>query len=546
MLSSINPFKKAASRITACCLFVIMALFSFVSVADAATVTKKTSSLIGDPQVANNKVTFTLGGTVKYVQHAKYVSSDYKSPVDIGITRTRGGRITGFAYACPGYYTTRIYSDSNGQTLLGYIQVYVSAKDINNSKCDSISPPPGGADATPPTPPAPKAKHPVPEVEEVKKVSTPHPTIKPKKPEAVTKPPTQTFDQLCVSMGRSEDFRYQKVPGANPGDDCCPVERLNEWAVGTTFKVLYMQPGLDYETYYSPPGEGWGCGNYYGPISDTYCPADLNYNSSTNTCNEEKTEVKGYLGDWSANEADYYVESADYSDFGEFSDSPPPDPENPDPIDPENPDPPAEQSCEENPDQDHCPPPCYCEKMGDWGYLCCVFDCPGMDEFKNFLAFDLVGSAHAPPVPDLPAPNIPNIFDILNDVDQRNPPKPTGQEDPNLGDASFDANEIKDNAPEIQFREDPTGGFNIVNPLDTLPEDGSEAPRPQEELETLPYPGGSGEHIQGGDVPKPENSGQSNEKVDYPGAPEGSAKPPNVEGSATPPTIGGTINYPGT
>lgn len=169
-----------------------------------------------------------------------------------------------------------------------------------------------------------------------------------------------------------------------------------------------------------------------------------------------------------------------------------------------------------------------------------------MDDFKNFLAFDVVGSAYAPPVPDLPAPNIPNIFDILNDVDQRNPPKPTGQEDPNLGDASFDANEIKDNAPEIPFREDPTGGFNIVNPLETLPEDGSEAPRPQEELETLPYPGGSGEHIKDGDVPKPENSGQNNNNVQYPSEPSGQAKPPDAGGSAKPPSTDGSYKYPGT
>lgn len=173
--------------------------------------------------------------------------------------------------------------------------------------------------------------------------------------------------------------------------------------------------------------------------------------------------------------------------------------------------------------------------MGDWGYLCCIFDCPGMDEFKNFLAFDVVGSASPPPVPDLPAPNIPNIFDILNNVDERNPAKPTSVEDPGLEPASFDANDIKNEAGEIQFREDPTGGFDIVNPLETLPEDGSEAPRPQEELETLPYPGGSG-NIQGdGGVPKPANSGQSNDSVQYPSNPGGTAEPSDT---------GGIVDYP--
>lgn len=204
------------------------------------------------------------------------------------------------------------------------------------------------------------------------------------------------------------------------------------------------------------------------------------------------------------------------------------------------------ESCEENPDQDDCPPTCYCEKLGDWGYLCCIFDCPGWGEYLGFLSDDLVGTATAPPVPDLPAPDIPNIFEILNDVDQRNPAKPTGYEDPGLGTSSFDENDIKNNAPEVEFREDPTGGFNIVNPLETLPEDGSTAPRPKEKLETLPYPGGTGENTSGGSVPKPSESSGIDGEVNYPSNPGGKAQTPTTGGKAQTPTTNGKVEYPGT
>lgn len=543
--NKIMAFQKAAGRITASCLFVLALLFTFTLTTHAAEVTKKTSNLIGNPQVANNKVTFSLSGTVKYVQHAKYLSSDYRSPVDIGITRTSSGRITGFAYKCPGYYTTRIYSDSRGQSLIGYIQTYVSTRDINNSGCEAISKPPGspptGDEARPPIPPAPKSEtHPVPEVE-VKKTVRPSTTHTPKKAAAVTQPPILTFDQYCVQNGNESNYRYKKIPGAENmpmGDDCCPVSKIDNTQPGTVFKVIYVQSGLDYSIAKGPysGNTGWACANYHGPESDTYCPADHTYNATTDSCDEEEVEIEGDPGEWSPYPEDYepMVMMADFSDFGEYS--LPTDPEDPtEPTDPENPESPEDEK-----------PACYCEEMGDWGYMCCIFECPGWEEYLGFLSGTIVGSASAPPVPDLPAPDIPNIFDVLNDVDERHPMKPTGTEDPNLGTSSFDENDIKNNAPEIEFREDPTGGFDIVNPLETLPEDGSTAPRPQEELETLPYPNGSSENTSGGTTPNPSNSGGSSGEVDYPTKPEGSAKPPTTGGTATPPTTGGSVKYPGT
>lgn len=175
------------------------------------------------------------------------------------------------------------------------------------------------------------------------------------------------------------------------------------------------------------------------------------------------------------------------------------------------------------------PPSCYCEKLGDAGYICCIFECPGWEDYLGTLydvAAFAVGTAEAPPVPELERPEMPNIFDILNDVDQRNPEKPTGQD--GMGDTPFDADDIKNGAPEIPVREDPTGGFNIVDPLTTLPEDGSTAPRPEEKLESVPYPGGSGQNIEG--LPKPSESGEHSSKVEMPTNPGGAAKPPDNPG----------------
>ena len=144
------------------------------------------------------------------------------------------------------------------------------------------------------------------------------------------------------------------------------------------------------------------------------------------------------------------------------------------------------------------------------------------------MASFAVGDVDPPPVPDLPRPTPPNIFDVLNNVDQRNPAKPTGQD--GMGDTPFDATDVKNSAPEIPVREDPTGGFNIVDPLSTLPEDGSTAPRPKEQLEDLPYPGGSGSTQEG--LPKPSDSEQHSSSVSIPKSPGGSAKPSDTGGSA--------------
>lgn len=332
-LNRITAFKKAAGRLTACCLFILVAAFSFVSVADAAQVLKKTSDLITGPEIANNRVVFKLGGNVKHIQHAKYLSHTMKSPDDIGVTTART-RITGFAYTCPGYYTTRIYSDLKGTQLIGYIQVYVSEGDVKNSKCDAITvpsgtPAPTEAQPSPPvsvTPTAPKGTHPVPEVEKVE-IKTKPTATKPKVPAEVVAAPTQTFNDYCWNHGQPKKFKYQKIPGmvnVPDGDECCPVSLVDPTNAGTTYKVLPFNG--DWESYtiaYGPSSTDWICGAYYGDVSKTYCPSSLAYNSATKTCDEQTEEVIGNLGSWPANASDYTAEVDDESIFGVLSEEKP-------------------------------------------------------------------------------------------------------------------------------------------------------------------------------------------------------------------------------
>lgn len=155
--------------------------------------------------------------------------------------------------------------------------------------------------------------------------------------------------------------------------------------------------------------------------------------------------------------------------------------------------------------------------------VCAVFECPAWDQYMGYLgelANNIVGDITIPEIPEPDRPSPPNIFDILNGVDERNDvQKPTGQEDSQLNDATFNANDIKNDAQEIPFRDDPTGGFNIVNPLENLPSDGSTAPLPQETETTIP-----------------EESGEQG-SAPIPSEPEGEAIPPTYSGETiTPPT----------
>jgi len=90
-------------------------------------------------------------------------------------------------------------------------------------------------------------------------------------------------------------------------------------------------------------------------------------------------------------------------------------------------------------------------------------------------------------------PSAPEMPTLQNDLDLS---PPEGQEAEGLGDSTFTEDEIKDEALEIEEREDPTGGFVIDNPLESMPdvevhepaEQPAEAPIPQQEEPAAPTP----------------------------------------------------------
>lgn len=443
-------------------LFFFVCLAVFVPSANAAQVYKNTTSIVGAPKVQNGELYFAVAPTALSVKHAKYVKPDFASLVDIAVVKSKT-RVTGFAYKCPGYYTSRLYSDREGMNLIGYVQTYVSKEDVGSNGCASITEP-----TNTPTPPVPKPIHPVPSVDvKVNKVSS-----EPKKAANYSAPVSEA-NQKCREAG--ETSNWQLVGGSL----CCPA---------------------DWKVWYDHDRNTWICGDPPKDIASTYCSSDAKYNSATGKCESTKFEYVGSSGDYplelasyeklAINEDSYSIGSGGGSDGGNDGDG-------------------GE------------------EEGGGNCNLCKIFECPGWEEYLGTLkdiAEFAVGDVEAPPIPELERPSMPNIFDILNDVDQRNPVKPTGED--GIGNTTFDANDIKNSAPEIPVREDPTGGFDIVDPMTTLPQDGSTAPRPKE-MEVLPHPGGSGNTPTEG---RPKPSGE-NAEIERPKNPEGTVKPPdNPEG----------------
>lgn len=125
---------------------------------------------------------------------------------------------------------------------------------------------------------------------------------------------------------------------------------------------------------------------------------------------------------------------------------------------------------------------------------------------------NMLGTAPSPPsipttldiTPPQPPPSIP-VHDYAGELELD---EPSFDDVPGLDEASrFSADDLKSQAPEIQFREDESGGFNIVNPIDNIPK--------------LPYDG----------FPMPgENAGAWDHQ-------------PGQTTNFTPPTTGGGTNY---
>lgn len=156
---------------------------------------------------------------------------------------------------------------------------------------------------------------------------------------------------------------------------------------------------------------------------------------------------------------------------------------------------------------------------------CEIFSCPGWDQYmaglndiKNAIPpapnwqevadtfnktitpsvisdlGDLLGSVQTPSViptpPDTPTLNTPTEPAIPaqpSPLDDGGITPPTGQEDPGLGGSAFSSGDIKNTAPVIQERQDPTGGFKILDPIAGLPsQDEFKKNKPNEGTATLP------------------------------------------------------------
>ncbi|MDG5787785.1 hypothetical protein QA612_09760 [Evansella sp. AB-P1] len=191
----------------------------------------------------------------------------------------------------------------------------------------------------------------------------------------------------------------------------------------------------------------------------------------------------------------------------------------------------------------------------------------------------------APPPPAAPGSiELPseNVNDYASDLDEQTP---SLEEVPGLDDSGYSLDDIASEAPEIEFREDPTGGFEIGNPIDMLPDFPTNPPMPGEdsddygewnhqpdtpiletpdsngtiETPTNPIPGESngGDNIPtpsngdgtGGSPTPPMPGGGDNSSPPTPGGDGGSSLPMPGDGGSTPPSGGdepgenGLIDY---
>lgn len=121
---------------------------------------------------------------------------------------------------------------------------------------------------------------------------------------------------------------------------------------------------------------------------------------------------------------------------------------------------------------------------------CQVFSCPGWVQYMGEIS-DIKNAIPPPPnwgdvagtfrdtivpavISDLrdmlgSAPDLPSPPQQPSGVDDRGITAPTGQQAPGLDNSGFSDGDIKDQAPKIPERSDPTGGFKINNPIDSLP-----------------------------------------------------------------------------
>ena len=541
--------------------------------------------------------------SAKATRHAKY--KDYKfEQFEDSLATKSDGSVTAFAAKCPGYYITRIYSDTQAKTQTGYIKYYIpksvfTQNGIDISQCSQVIEPPSNA-APPtqtihPTYPNPTATNPPVSENTTPAKVNPNFVMPPApKPAPVVPQPTPAPPVAADICGNNNPVSTTKFNGMYP------VGMIKEGSNTTNFYIPCEPTNDNVLMYVQMTGSGhtaWACGedyaaisaagefaqqasfvNQYGKLTGNYQASGQTYyksqnlpiltptasngittkevtrNSTETNCsvvydsNEVTQDAAGnkrfsceagqILVNNNQCQNEFEELETNMQSCGVFgtciSEFTPRfiDYENEDlttpPIDPDIP--------TEEPEL----PACFCEELAKWGgyemgFTCCIFECPGLHEiigdFKNFLAFDLVGYATAPTVPQMPAPEMPNVFENMKQVDEKTPAPITTQEDPGLETSTFTADDVRGAAGEIEFREDPTGGFNIVNPIDTLDENLSDPPAPEMGTENYPKLNNNSNN----------DSGKQAEKPTYN---KTQVQQPSYSDNAQKPSLNGQIKYP--
>lgn len=184
---------------------------------------------------------------------------------------------------------------------------------------------------------------------------------------------------------------------------------------------------------------------------------------------------------------------------------------------------------------------------------CAVFQCPAWDDYMGKVD-QIIDKIPKPPnwqnvseifrdtiapriksdMSDLlgKAPALPSIPSMPSGLDDRGIKAPEGKD--GIGNSGFDSDDIKNGAPKIPVREDPTGGFIIKDPVAEIKdppklipkEPENKAPVPEEPENKAPMPKDDGAKAP---IPEQEDVSPptpSDEKVNAPVPDQGSVSPP--------------------
>ncbi|PHF49435.1 hypothetical protein COI41_27830 [Bacillus toyonensis] len=167
----------------------------------------------------------------------------------------------------------------------------------------------------------------------------------------------------------------------------------------------------------------------------------------------------------------------------------------------------------------------------DWDKVSDIF----ADKIGNKMS-EVIGKTPDPPSPP-PIPDMPGI-----DTGGLENHMPDIKDNPDLKDSNFTADDIKKEAKPIEEKKDDSGGFDIGNPLDNLPETPKELPKPGETEKSGWTQDKPKEPT--GDLPKPKDKGKE-EPPKLPKPSKDNDKPPKPSGNDDkPPKPGGNDDKP--